>query len=446
MTDERLSPSGPPIAGTPGSVVRSNLADLVARDTAAIPNGCRAWVVSEGVFYTLDTAAPLTVHPTLVIARPTQSQRQSGTVPAPAQLPGRWYRESRAYVVGNFTLWCQAYSLGFVGFTAGQLLASSSAAPDIIINALPFPSSNQRGIVVDNLGNVWLTINRFDAGSSVRKYALKDCLVSGSPAPVVTLETPAAVTEAAFSFFDRNGGLWVPNGTHGTFGKAAFVRYGQRSYSVSGTPQPGITLNVQAALGNTSPATSNQQDSVFDGAGNLWTAVSFVDGTSNGGIFMLSAAQLLASDPGLVPSKFWFGSNFTGAGLGGTTGLAFAPDGKLWCTQYANGAGTLLRAYDVTQPSGNPAPVVTLTCTAFDGPYALAFDLSGNLWVGQGNSDKLVRLPAASLAVSGAVTPDVILTPPPPVPAVSFYLQSNIAFPNNPDKSGPLPSGYPRAA
>ncbi len=407
-------------------IIRDNLAALTSLDNSSFPNGVTAYVIAEREYYQLDTLNPLTTYSPLIVAR------GSGN--------GKWYRRSRAYVVGNFTLWCQSFGFGGAGYTPGQLLVSGNTEPDIKLNLGPLPAGvGQQELLPDNLGNLWLATNDgANSGTRIRKYLLKDCLVSGSPVASVSLTPPAALTESGSIIFDRQGGLWSCNGLHGTFGSFAVVRYGQRAYSRTGGV---ITRTLSATAPAVVPTTSNQQDMLFDNDGNLWATVLTGDATGpNGGICMYTAAQVLAGGLNTAPTVLWSGSNLSppGAALGATSQLALAPNGLLWVSCF--GISSTIKAWSISGAvSGNPAPAITLTSASFGRPYGIEFDRDGNLWVSAGNASRICRVPAASLAVSGAVVPDVIITP------TLTALTNRLHFPNNPDRCGLLPTGSPGA-
>lgn len=381
--------------------------------------GTQAWVQDQAEYYQLDVTNTFAVASPLVIA---------------AAGGGRWFKRNKAYVIGNYTLWCQSYGFGIVGFTPGQQLATSNAEPDIKLDMSALLGvGNQQGLFIDALNNVWLIVNTsFATGVDAYKFSLSKCLVSGTPTPDINIKialTGGDQTESAIAVFDRlNNGLWIADGGHG--GTTSRMRhFGPKACEYT-LPVFDSTIIVGGA------AMSNQQDAVMDGRGNLWGSVAVSAGGFNGGIFMFTAAQLAAGGS-VVPSVVWLGTNLTGAGLSSTCGMAVGPDNLLWVANYANGTGLNIRAWDMTQPSGNPVPSIILTAAAFNGPYWLEFDPAGNLWVNNGNANGLMRIPKAQLAASGAVTPDIILTP-----AVTA-LTSKFAFPKNPDRVGLLPSGSP---
>lgn len=404
-------------------VIRNSLADLVARDNKNLPNGCLAYVIAEGCNYQLDTLDPLTTYSPLIIAR------SSGT--------GKWYRKSRAFVVLNFTLWVQSYDFGVVGYTPGQLLASGHQEADIAIDfsQVFHHDGNQQGMIPDNQGNMWT----FEDANSfftlwVYKVLAKDTLRSGRAVPVVTLNVPIigpVGTEAGGGAFDQNNNLWVMNGPHGTFGWSTAVRYSPQEAAVTGG-LPSFTIGAEDSPGTS----SNQQDIIFDPEGNMWMSYAFSSKApgANGGFLMFSKAQLQVGGTNLVPAKQWTGSNFTGPGLAATCQIAFDQLGRIWATDYN---GLHIRCWDPAEPTGNPAPLVVLSGPALaNGPYGIAFDVDGNMWICSGNANELYRIPKAQL-VTGNPVPDIVITP------TTTLLEGKMCFANTPGRCGIQPSGWP---
>jgi len=386
------------------------------------PSGALVFVGDQNEPYELDKANAFAIHPTLIVA---------------AAGGGRWFRRSKKYVIGNFTLWCQSWGYGIVGYTPGQLLASGSTEPDISLDLRAFknaPGGNQQCVATDKDGNVWFGIDGWFPTvlfikTDVMMFALEDCLKSGTPKPRHFLPVPLGgkQTEAAVILFDKAGNLWSGMGEHGTFGYTQFQKYHPSQFDTADPPR--LTLQQVPPLPGPAPTTSNQQDAVFDRDGNLWSSIGF-GGAANGGILKYTAAQVAAGGV-VLADVIWTGSNFTGAGLGATCQMALSPDGaRLWVADYSG--NKVVKAWNIAGAvSGNPAPAITLTSASFNGgPYSLAFDLAGNLWVNNGNENRLMRIPAAQLVASGNVTPDIVITP------VTAVLTSKMTFPNNPDRSG----------
>ncbi len=387
--------------------------------------------------YRLDTGNAFSVSSPLIVA---------------ATGGGRWFRRSKAYVVGNFTLWVSPFGgptgtgdskIG--GFTPGQLAASSASAPEIILDlsgTINPATTKLADVLVDNLGNVWVTSNTANTTGTICKFLLKDCLQSGSPSPSVVLGLTYPVDSEGFSStFDHLGNLWTQVGAHGTFGQCVMWMFSPRNYAVSGSPNPDISLTIAPGGGL---STSLAEGMIFDGVGNMWVSVAFTNDTAgggnnaNGGIFMLTAAQLTASNAALVPTVYWHGTNFGGSNQAAVSELTIGQGALIWATDYPDNK---IKAWDMRTPtSGNPAPVITLTSTTFNGPTGITFDTSGNLWVCNDNDSRVYRIPKASLGASGAVVPDIILSQ-----TTILAFPNILTFPNNPDRSGAQPSGLPGA-
>lgn len=395
----------------PGSTaIAADLTALATNDIPGLPNGFQVYVVAEKEIYRLDTANPLTASSPLIVAR-------GATAGA-----GAWYRRSRAYVVSNFTLWvaCGNASARYIaGYTPGQLTATATVTPDILIQ-----NSNNTGssvaVVTDMLGNLWWSRTRSASNNLLLKIALKDTLQTGTPAEQVALNL--GNTGSSWLAFDKDNNLWS------VIGSAAFQKYTPEQYSVSGTPTPTISIQARGVAGG-------QLYILFDDRNNLWS-VSF----SSPSMSMMSAGQLLFSSTLTQnPAFVWSGSNFVGC-----SGFAFGPTGLVWLTNYVGGAGSL-KAFDPRSPSsGNPAPSITLTSASFVGLTDVSFDSSGNLWAMNFDNTKILRIPAASLGASGAVTPDIIITPSTPTGALTSAFSLNFA--QQPNRSGLIPSGAPIVA
>lgn len=423
----RISPSG--ALALTGQPVTTSLATLALLQN--YPDGSLVYVLAESESYRLDAASVFTASSPLIIA---------------GSSTGRWFRRSKAYVVGNFTLWVAPFGgpqgtanskLG--GFTPGQLTVSSANDPQIILDLaaeIPPASVTVSDVVVDNLGNLWVTSAIITGGvfvsGTVKKFLLRDCLASGSPAAAVTLAftVPAGGSAAVSAFFDRQNNLWVMVGGRGTFGVAALQMFRQSTYASSGAPTPDVSISLFNP-GNLAPATSDNNVCAVDSEGNIWSSLGFT-AAGQGGIYMLAQSQFNVSNSSVVPAVFWSGSNFAFI-----DGLAFGPTGLLWATS----TNTIVAFNPRSPVSGNPVPTIVLTSATFNLPTSLQFDSAGNLWGCNDNNNKIWRIPAASLGASGAVVPDIILTP---TTVLAFPVA--ISFPNNVNRSGFLASGVPVTA
>lgn len=415
------------------------VADLTALAIApaASGTGTRFYVVDQDETYTLYRDNTFHAFSPLII---------------PSVDGGNWFKRSKAYVVGNFTLWCAPFGgpegtgdAKYAGFTPGQLTASNAQAPDIVLNlsaSINPLTESAFGLLVDNLGNLWVNTNIGLASGVIYKFNLKDCLGSGSPTAAVKIPlTFPAASECAYSCFDRQNNLWALAGGHGTFGICVIQKFGPHAYALSGSPVPDITITLPNP-GGVAPSTSNAQNAIFDSQGNMWISLGFTGsttggGSGNGGIIMLTAAQLTTTAT-VTPTVSWTGSNFDGSGIIATSGLCFGPTGLLWVTD-STSTSNRIRAWNPRgATSGNPAPSIILTSASFNVPSSIVFDAAGNMWVCNDGNSLICRIPKGQLGASGVVVPDVVLSQSGVLNPGNY-----ISFPNNPDRSGLLPSGVP---
>jgi hypothetical protein len=207
--------------------------------------------------------------------------------------------------------------------------------------------------------------------------------VTGSPA-AVTANATATVT-AAYAQRPGSGGLWFSSFTS----RLAFLTASQLAAGTPSTPAASIGTNP-----------SNPWGVAFDAKGNLWVVVSA------GVVEEFTASQLTsnAPTPAVVLSD-------TAGSISGSGELAFDANGNLWLGNAADSSVVEFAANQITQ-SGSPVPVVTLNAStgSLSVPWSLAFDLSGNLWVGNFQNNTVVEFSSAQLAASGSPTPAVTLS------------------------------------
>ena len=182
--------------------------------------------------------------------------------------------------------------------------------------------------------------------------------------------------------------------------------------NVNGGPPPLATLFTwsvaQLGFGNSAAALlvargdgAFLQGIAFDRAGNIWV-------TSKDANTILQFPSQLGVIEGFTPTLTLSATN---GSLNGPAGIAFDPDGDLWVAN--NAANTVVKfgASQLTN-SGSPAPMVTLSAasSSLDGPFGLAFDPQGNLWVTNRNANTVVLFGATQLGASGSPTPLVTLS------------------------------------
>jgi sugar lactone lactonase YvrE len=209
-------------------------------------------------------------------------------------------------------------------------------------------------------------------------------VIAGNPATVTTT-APAAASVSYTPRHAGSGALWVLNGNTGT---ATSFTGPQLQSTGSPTPTNVLTFAGGDPLGV-----------AFDTAGNLW-ATDFV----NNAVLKYTPAQLVV---GGTPTAT---VTLSGPALNHPHALAFDAQGNLWVA--SRGANTIVE-YSASQltTTGTPTPTVTVTAsTASAGPTALAFDGEGDLWVGNFYVNTVVEYLANQLTTSGTVTPIVTLS------------------------------------
>ncbi|MFP5231884.1 MAG: hypothetical protein ACLGQX_04560 [Acidobacteriota bacterium] len=267
-------------------------------------------------------------------------------------------------------------------------------------------------------------------GANVLEFSSTALTTAGSAAPAPTLILNSSVFASPQGvLFDTSSNLWVVDGgTISTGGKVKPALYQFTSANLTALQSPATgTPNV--AIG--SPAFVFPQQAVFDSKGDLWVS----DNGANA-IFEFMPSQLMASGTAVEPNI----TIKSDPAFNGPLGIAFDSSGDLWIAN--NGTTTIFEFKAAALPTAGGsmtlAPSVILTDDgkqSIQGPWALAFDSSGNLWSSNANSpNTVVQFSKASLAITGSPTPSVTLSSAMVSGNASLNAPNGIAF----DKTGDL--------
>jgi hypothetical protein len=365
------------------------------------------------------------------------------TAPAPVAYTGLAPVGS---VAVNITVNCQEAATTTTGLwidgqyllSTAQLAQSGAVTPADSCGGIPAGNTYGGGLgpeAFDASGNLW-TQHFESAGGNLTAYTPAQLAAACSAvAPGITVSfTGGAVSALAF---DAHGTLWIATpmaGTGAIFGLSA----PQIATSSSGHVTPAYTINVSAA----------PQALAFDTSGNLWV------GTSTS-IVEYTAAQLTAATTGGSGTSPAPGRSVTNNLGASYAALAFDAKGDLWVTLLASydstdatdsvnftvNADSIVEytASQLTTLSSSTTPAVLLGESTSDGANdvqwgAIAFDASGNLWLGANLSGVagVERFPAANIVPGGSGLADVTIDDPTVFEGFTLSLAFN-----------PIPAGLP---
>lgn len=263
-------------------------------------------------------------------------------------------------------------------------------------------------------------------GTNVVEFGPTELSAQGSSAAVPEL----VVNSSAFAapqgvVFGAAGNLWViDGGNKSTGGSAKPALYQFTSSNLAGiqapvATTPNVTINSSAFV--------FPQQAAFDSKGNLWVS----DNGANA-IFQFTSSQLMAS--GTVMPNITIKAN---PAFNGALGITFDSSGDLWVAN--NGSTTIFEFNAANLPTATGSVTLTPNIMLSDdgkqsiqGPWALAFDSSGNLWSSNANApNTVVEFSKASLAVSGSPVPAITLSPTSVGGNVSLNSPNGIAFDNS---------------
>ncbi len=278
--------------------------------------------------------------------------------------------------------------------SSGGLVRAAYDAPatqEVCVRDGETASGSVAYALIPSSQKLWLSTS--NGSAEVEAFAETSLVATGTQSATVLLSSSPGIPRASGVAFDRRGNLWI------ALGSGELRRYSARALGTSGVKTPDVTL-TGASLRTGTPGPIGI---AFDEAGNLWTSVGW-----SKKVLRFGAAQLTASGSPTPEVEL--------SGLGEPHALAFDAAGNLWVGDYTSGAprvhkvaATELGASGTVTPARSIDSKDTSPVSSFTSPAGLAFDASGNLWVAYGTQGVVVRLTPTELAGSGTatVTPSV---------------------------------------
>jgi hypothetical protein len=236
-------------------------------------------------------------------------------------------------------------------------------------------------------------------------------LATPNPMPAVTISSSTgALTYPTGMAFDSWGNLWVV--ADSALGRV--YEYAKWQLARTGSPTPVTTISDLPGI---------PLGDVFDPWGNLWVTVQLSPTCPQGCVVEYPRAELATRDPAptvIISSTGGANMAFTHSGdMWMVTGGGPPPVVDCFGTPCNNELVEFTRAQ--LSKSGDPAPAVTISSTlpgcsinqapstcdggSLYGPYGVAVDLFGDVWVSNYNTPTTVEFGRFQLYRSGSPTP-----------------------------------------
>jgi hypothetical protein len=248
-------------------------------------------------------------------------------------------------------------------------------------------------VVFDPSGDLWAA----NVNTSTLVEVTRGQLATPNPVPAVTISSATGALEDPYGMaFDPWGNLWVV-GTNA--GRVYEYAKWQLARSGSPTPVTAITDFPGTPLGD-----------AFDPYGDLWVTIQLSPSCPQGCVVEFSRAELATANP--TPTV-------TISSTGGAN-MAFTQSGDMWMVTggglpdcYGTPCNNELVEFTMAQlsRSGSPTPAVTISSTeagptgSLWGPYGVAVDSWGDVWVSNFNKPTTVEFASFQLYKSGSPTP-----------------------------------------
>jgi hypothetical protein len=248
-------------------------------------------------------------------------------------------------------------------------------------------------VVFDPSGDLWAA----NVNNGTLIEFTKAQLATPNPWPAVTISsTSGALADPYGMAFDPWGNLWVVGNSSGRV-----YEYARWQLARSGSPTPQTTI---------SDLPGTPDGDAFDPWGDLWVTIQLSTACPQGCVVEFPRAELATANP--TPTV-------TISSTGGAN-MAFTFSGDMWMVTggglpdcYGTPCNNELVEFTRAQlsRSGSPTPAVTISSTGTGatgslwGPYGVAVDAWGDVWVSNFNTPTTVEFARDQLSKSGSPTP-----------------------------------------
>ena len=321
-----------------------------------------------------------------------------------------------------------------------QVFAATVKEQTACVKAGATTTVNVTYALVPTSGKLWAGVSNAPGGATMLGFAPASVAATGIASADVVANTGGS---DGFTF-DKDGNMWVLGGTTAD---SPVARYPASVFASDGEKTPDITID-SPSFGDSIPGAKAL---AFDGSGNLWVAV-----VADGKVVMFTAAQVAAGgtptatverkghraarrgSPSTAPATSGSPRTTTPPSCASTprhlTRRAPAADLAIMAMATTSNVTSTLRspiglAFDASRkPVGElrrhiasiPAadqtgtgsktitPPVVITTDVATLPVGIAFDQDGGMWLAHA-VNKIARFDATQLAVSGSVTPSIVI-------------------------------------
>jgi sugar lactone lactonase YvrE len=301
-----------------------------------------------------------------------------------------------------------ASGCGTGGGNGGGTGCPPSGSGDLVINVTGLPQGVNARVTVNGPSGSWTltgsqTLQGVPAGTytvTAEKVAQSDPLIrtayspglGGSPACVRNGQ--ATTVTVSYAQIPSSNKLWLDNGNPPS-GSSPLLGFAASLLGSTATQSPSV-----------SAGTVNLRDLTFDPDGNLWG----IGSTTADPTLVRYPASILGTSGNKTRDRSIDVSGITC--IPGASRLAFDSSGNLWVSVPCANKVVRVSAAQLGA-SGTVTPAVEIT--GLSAPEGLAFDASGNLWVANKGAKRVVKFSAGRLGASTS-GPDLIIeskTPPP---------------------------------